>query len=684
VLGDLLLSRGGLRVEQAKVAGALTDFHEAYAIFGEINDVRAQASTLMNICYLYFEAKDYHSVIKYAEQARQVYRGDDPLVLASIYNNRALALNELGRYREAEAQFVEALVVARTMKSALLEAQILRNLARTRLLTGKLAEAARTIGEARRVAPLAGGPEDRAADALAAQIAVEQGRPVEAERLIARSFAHVDLHDTQLSSREAHETAYRVYAARGDAARALAHLAALKRLDDEATKLATTTGTALMSARFDFTNQELRIANLQRDEARARVESERMLFLGGAGTVAAIIVLLLVGLFTIRRSRDRVRAVAADLRVSNDALGKALTAKTEFLATTSHEIRTPLNGILGMTEVILVDQTIEPMLRERIGLVHAAGTTMRALVDDILDVAKMETGNLTIEDVPFDPRATLTGAARLWEEQARARGLAFRLDLGDCPTAMLGDAARVRQIAFNLLSNALKFTREGCVGLRATVAAGGLEIAVSDTGIGIPADKLDDVFESFRQADAATTREFGGTGLGLAICRNLARAMDGEITVASEVGHGSTFTVMLPLRPVVAAPEPSGTPRRRAVLIVERNPIARAMLRAVFEGEEDAVAVTCFAEAAGWLSENDAVAIVADSGTLDTREQAEIGTAACRNPAILLCPDAGVAAARASDGWNMVVRPVAGARLVALARTRTVASASDALASRAA
>jgi nitrogen-specific signal transduction histidine kinase len=297
--------------------------------------------------------------------------------------------------------------------------------------------------------------------------------------------------------------------------------------------------------------------------------------------------MLAFGLVTIRRSRNDVRAANIDLAATNSALGKALAAKTEFLATTSHEIRTPLNGILGMTQVMLADRKMDAVTRDRIEVVHGAGVSMRALVDDILDVAKMETGNMTIEHVPFDVKATLHEVSRLWEEQARGRGIAFTLDLTDCPGRIQGDAARLRQITFNLLSNALKFTENGSISVSATAvddaAQPRLRIEIADTGIGIPADKHEIIFESFRQVDAGTTRKFGGTGLGLAICRNLARAMDGDVTVRSTTGQGSTFTLELPLVRAAQIDAAAEEASPKALLILDRNPITRSMLRAVLE-----------------------------------------------------------------------------------------------------
>ncbi|PXA90973.1 hypothetical protein DMC47_26600 [Nostoc sp. 3335mG] len=309
------------------------------------------------------------------------------------------------------------------------------------------------------------------------------------------------------------------------------------------------------------------------------------------------------------------------LNQTNEALEKALKAKTEFLATTSHEIRTPLNGILGMAQVMLRDASVAGQTRERIGVVHDAGMTMRSLVDDILDVAKMETGNLSIEAAPMDLAAMCRDVTRIWAEQARAKGLSFDLDVDAAPQWIESDAARLRQVIFNLLSNAIKFTERGGVSLRVLAQGEGgdarLQIIVADTGIGIPAEKREEIFESFRQADSGTTRRFGGTGLGLTICRNLARALGGDIRVDDGDRAGSVFTVDLPLAlaeaPSIPAPDTGGG----TVLVLDRNPIARALLRAVLQPRFGTVRfLTTIDEAIAALEEGGTTHLLIDEAIL--------------------------------------------------------------------
>jgi signal transduction histidine kinase/CheY-like chemotaxis protein len=630
--GDLLLSRGGLHTMTANVAAALSDYQQAHNIYRAIGATRSRAVALQSIALLYQEAEDYENALTYYKQAGEVYQGDPSLAFTNA-NNRGVCLKELGRFAEAEEQFREALGLARSMESAALEVLVLRNIARADLAMGKLDAADRAIADGAEVSKRVGASASVEQDAsVAAQAALQRGQLVRAEALIDRSFRGADLTQTTLSFREAHQTAYELFKKIGDQQRALVHLEALKRLDDQTSTLAASTNTALAAARFDSVNQKAQIEKLRADELqrnidfeRSRAQTQRIIFIGAAVATVIIVSMLGFGLVTIRRSRNEVRAANIDLAATNSALGKALAAKTEFLATTSHEIRTPLNGILGMTQVMLADKQLAEPMRDRIEVVHGAGLSMRALVDDILDVAKMETGNMTIEREAFDLKATLHEVSRMWEEQARGKGIGFTLDLADCPDRIEGDAARLRQITFNLLSNALKFTENGSVRVRAFAEEQGsapkLMIEVTDTGIGIPSDKYELIFESFRQVDAGTTRKFGGTGLGLAICRNLARAMDGDVTVHSQVGEGSVFILELPLFRAAAVEAAEEQPEARALIILDRNPISRSMLRAVLEVRAGSVLFAgSVDEAIGLMAAGGVSRLLIDDATLKASE----------------------------------------------------------------
>ena len=575
-----------------EVAPALEDYQQAYRIFAEGNLPREQARSLVSIAMLYNEAADHPTALKYYNQAINTFDAD-PLLLVSVLNNRGIVLTELKRFSEAVPDLQQALALARRVGNRTSMAHVMGSLARAQRDAGQIRAATRTVQQGLVLVD----SNDRsgvrmALLSVAARLALDRGRTKEARLLVNSVFAEVDIETTTLSLRDIHSTAYNAFKANGDFAGALVHLEALKRLDEKAARLATSSMTALMTARFDFQNQELRIARLKADDLRrsigfqqAQARLERIVFVSAGIGVALLIGLLTFGLFTLRRSRNQVREANARLMVNNTALNKALAAKTEFLATTSHEIRTPLNGILGMTQVMLADRALQPDLRERIDVVHGAGMAMRVLVDDILDVAKMESGKLSIESLTFDMQALLREVASLWGEQARGRGIGFRFEDEGVPRWLEGDPTRIRQVLFNLLSNALKFTREGEIAVLAAASGDRLQIRVRDSGIGIASDRLERVFDSFQQADAGTTRHYGGTGLGLTICRNLARAMGGDILPESTVGEGSTFTLDLPLREAEAgaALAECDDPAGCAMLVIETNPIRRSMLRTLLE-----------------------------------------------------------------------------------------------------
>ena len=606
IRGDILLSLGDVLTDQGQVTQALVTLQRAYGIFTRLNDTRNASKSLILIALLYNRARDYPTALRYFQQAADNHADDRTLEVA-LYNGRGLILTEMRRFSAAEEEFVRALHVAERVNSPSYMVSVLGNLGYSQVRQDKLAAANVSITRGLAIARDAHSVDRPWLIAVAARVAKGRGQLEIARKLIDERFAGVDLTTTSLPDRDAHDAAVEIYEAVGDAPLALAHLTALKRLDDQATEIARSSSAALAAARFDYANQELRItrlraANLQRRVAfeRAAARAERQFFLGLAAATLLVIAMLATGLFVIRRSRNETRRANAGLVSSNAALEQALSAKTEFLATTSHEIRTPLNGILGMTEVLLADRAIAGPALDRLNVVHSAGLSMRALVDDILDMAKIDSGKMTVEHEPFDIARCIADACCLWEERARAKGLMFDVSIGDLPDAVLGDAARTRQVLSNLLSNAVKFTESGVVGVRADAIGDRIVVAVSDSGIGIAEEAQARVFDSFSQADTSTTRRFGGTGLGLSICRHLARALGGDIGLDSRVGEGSTFTLDLPLIAVARAAAPAVTPP--ALLVVDPQPISRAMLVTLFAGLGEVRGVGTLEEALALLA----------------------------------------------------------------------------------
>jgi len=249
----------------------------------------------------------------------------------------------------------------------------------------------------------------------------------------------------------------------------------------------------------------------------------------------------------------RKASEAALLHAKEDAEA-ANRAKSTFLATMSHEIRTPLNGVLGMAQAMAADELSEVQC-ERLDVIHQSGQALLAILNDVLDLSKIEAGKLELEEADFDVCELARGAHAAFTAIAHQKGLSFDLQIDPSAHGLYrGDSTRVRQILYNLISNALKFTDAGCVQVKLLRADSVLRLTVRDTGIGIAPERLATLFEKFEQADASTTRRFGGTGLGLAICRDLVHLMGGTIAGDSKMGEGAAFTVNLPLRRIGAAP----------------------------------------------------------------------------------------------------------------------------------
>ena len=303
---------------------------------------------------------------------------------------------------------------------------------------------------------------------------------------------------------------------------------------------------------------------------------------------------------------------AAALEAALQSAQAASIAKSEFLANMSHEIRTPLNGVLGMAQV-LAQTELTPRQREMMDVILGSGRVLNALLSDILDLAKVEAGEVELEPAPFNLRAGLTAAAATFEGLAHQKGLTFSLDFaGDFHERATGDALKIGQIVNNLISNAVKFTSEGSVAVRAATREtldGSLELSVevADSGEGFTPEVQASLFERFVQGDGSITRRFGGSGLGLNIALRFAKLMDGDITCDSTPGEGATFRFTARLAKAEAEvpaparrPAPAPTAERLRVLLAEDHPTNQRVVELMLGETADLV-----------VAENGAIALEA-------------------------------------------------------------------------
>ncbi|MEM7740792.1 MAG: ATP-binding protein, partial [Pseudomonadota bacterium] len=354
-----------------------------------------------------------------------------------------------------------------------------------------------------------------------------------------------------------------------------------------------------MNTRRELLERNAQIKDLEAKTTAAEQMRRRDQIIAGVSTAGLTMVLVFA--LALIRSRRHLRSYADVLEESEKKAQTAVQAKAAFLANMSHEIRTPLNGLLGMTQV-LAERRYGGEHDECVDIILRSGESLLTIVNDVLDLSKIEAGKMTVVPTPTHIRDLVEDVAGLWSANAKEKGIDLRIRYsGDLPTAAMFDGARVRQCTSNLISNAVKFTESGHVTLHISTQHEGkvLVIAVEDTGLGIKDEVAAKLFSAFEQGDTSSTRKFGGTGLGLSIVSSFAQLMGGDVTVSSVYGQGSRFELSVPITPLAHSPATPGSSIRRledaastkfssikTILLVDDNQVNRMVVKAFLQNSD--------------------------------------------------------------------------------------------------
>ncbi|HWD50061.1 MAG TPA: ATP-binding protein [Rhizomicrobium sp.] len=572
--GDLALSLARLSDAMGDIGLSLESYQRAYKLFVKMGQPRGQSLALQGLGAIYDEAQDFGREVKYYDQAQQIYPQEAPIDLA-IANNIGFGLKQLKRYDESIAHFKQALVYAKQLDSLFLQAQVLTNLAAVEAKQHRFGEA---DTDADRALKMLGKSDENGwlpfAWGTKAEIEYERGNLAAAEADLDKTFQGADLKTTISPYKDFHEIAYKVYAARGRPELALQHLEAFKRLDDQGKSLSASANLALTSAQFNFAAQQFEIEHLKAEQLKRDIRlreshaaTQRLMF-ATAGAAAFALVLWLTWRYQVaRKHRNIVTAanktlkqilgerdceierrveVEGELRLATELANRANQAKSHFLANMSHELRTPLNAIIGFSEIIQSGMLPVNKNTEYATDITEAGRKLLSHLNDILDMARIEAGRVSLDEQTVDLSALVARCVENFSsDQALSRKM-FEL-VGEKDLQIRGDHQRLEQIVGGIVSNAAKFTDEdGRIKVWLTGDQNGVDLSVWDNGPGIPAERLDIIMEPFGQAESAYARSHAGIGLGIPIVKALVELHDGRFSIESVENSGTVVKIHFP------------------------------------------------------------------------------------------------------------------------------------------
>ena len=581
--GDLQLSLARVADSTDDIALALKSYHRAHDIFSALGEARGTALSLMGLGNIYDEAHDLDHESRYYRDALKVYPGDRALELSAA-NNVGFALQQAGRYDNALKNFRRALELSTELKSTFLQARILTNIA---AVYAKLHQFSNAEDAANQALKLLGKNDENGwapfVWGVKAENEYERGALDAAVHDLDRTFRGVDLTKTIAPFRDIHQVAYKVYRATGNSALALAHLEAFERLDDEGRSLAASANLALLGTQFDFANQQLEIQHLESDQLRRNIvlrESQAAMqtAIFGVMALAGFVLWIFWRHLVLRRHRntitsanialtsslaerdleiERRAAIESQLRMAIETAKEANRTKSKFLANMSHELRTPLNAIIGFSDIMasgILGIEAPPKYVGYAKDINGSGQHLLAILNDILDMSRIDAGKEQLDEADLSLSQVVAGVVAMFEGAGRCAGKTIR-KLGTAEDIWVrGDERRLRQVLINLISNAIKFTdMNGVIEVRADLVPDGVDLTVSDNGMGIPEDKLAEVMEPFGQAHSAYDRAQGGIGLGLPIVKSLVELHGGRFSISSTLNQGTTVLVHLPSERILRA-----------------------------------------------------------------------------------------------------------------------------------